>query len=120
MPCSENRKKYQKPAIAHAASQLDFAPKAAVIVSCGGRKQLLGDRIRHETAALTEAFGHRSYNLLVLGFFTCGFQLSFITIHLPPYLVDRGLPEKKAEIISRTASAPSWREMGILSKGVGS
>jgi predicted MFS family arabinose efflux permease len=27
----------------------------------------------------------------VLGFFTCGFQLAFITVHLPPYLVDRGL-----------------------------
>jgi len=27
----------------------------------------------------------------VLGFFTCGFQLSFVTVHLPAYLVDRGL-----------------------------
>ena len=42
--------------------------------------------------ALTEAFGHRSYVLLVLGFFTCGFQLAFITVHLPAYLVDRGVP----------------------------
>jgi MFS family permease len=41
--------------------------------------------------ALSEAFGHRSYILLVLGFFTCGFQLLFITVHLPAYLVDRGL-----------------------------
>jgi MFS family permease len=44
--------------------------------------------LRH---AITEAFGHRSYVLLVLGFFTCGFQLLFITVHLPAYLVDRGL-----------------------------
>jgi MFS family permease len=42
--------------------------------------------------ALAEAFGHRSYVLLVLGFFTCGFQLAFITVHLPAYMVDRGLP----------------------------
>jgi MFS family permease len=41
--------------------------------------------------ALAEAFGHRSYVLLVLGFFTCGFQLAFITVHLPAYLIDRGL-----------------------------
>jgi MFS family permease len=41
--------------------------------------------------ALGEAFSHRSYVLLVLGFFTCGFQLAFITVHLPSYLVDRGL-----------------------------
>jgi MFS family permease len=43
------------------------------------------------TQALAEAFKHRSYVLLVLGFFTCGFQLAFITVHLPAYLVDRGL-----------------------------
>lgn len=43
------------------------------------------------TAALSEAFGHRSYVFLVLGFFTCGFQLAFITMHLPSYLIDRGL-----------------------------
>ena len=41
--------------------------------------------------ALAEAFGHRSYVLLVLGFFTCGFQLAFVTVHLPSYLVDRGI-----------------------------
>jgi MFS family permease len=41
--------------------------------------------------ALGEAFAHSSYVLLVLGFFTCGFQLAFITVHMPAYLVDRGL-----------------------------
>jgi MFS family permease len=41
--------------------------------------------------ALAEAFGHRSYVLLTLGYFTCGFQLFFMTVHLPAYLVDRGL-----------------------------
>ena len=43
------------------------------------------------TQALREALGHRSYVLLVLGYFTCGFQLQFVTIHLPPYLIDKGL-----------------------------
>ena len=42
--------------------------------------------------ALAEAFGHRSYVLLVLGFFTCGFQLAFITVHMPAYLKDMNLP----------------------------
>jgi MFS family permease len=41
--------------------------------------------------ALSEAVSNRSYMLLVIGFFTCGFQLAFITIHMPAYLVDRGL-----------------------------
>ncbi|MGE4254738.1 MAG: MFS transporter [Xanthobacteraceae bacterium] len=41
--------------------------------------------------ALAEALGHRSYVLLVTGFFTCGFQLGFVTVHLPSDLIDRGL-----------------------------
>jgi MFS family permease len=40
--------------------------------------------------ALREAFGHTSYLLLVAGFFVCGFQLAFVTVHLPPYLTDAG------------------------------
>ncbi|GAB4070532.1 MFS transporter [Ancylobacter sonchi] len=42
-------------------------------------------------AALGQAFRHPSYVFLVLGFFTCGFQLAFVTTHLPAYLTDRGL-----------------------------
>lgn len=41
--------------------------------------------------ALREAFGHGSYRLLVTGFFVCGFQVAFITVHLPPYLSDIGI-----------------------------
>ena len=42
--------------------------------------------------ALREAVGHAGFRLLALGFFVCGFQVVFIGIHLPAYLVDRGLP----------------------------
>jgi MFS family permease len=56
--------------------------------SGGGMSMLAGQSVRQ---ALAEAFGHRSYVLLTLGYFTCGFQLFFITVHLPAYLVDRGL-----------------------------
>jgi MFS family permease len=42
-------------------------------------------------AALRAALGRRSYLLLVGGFFVCGFQVSFITVHMPPYLVDVGI-----------------------------
>ena len=41
--------------------------------------------------ALSEAFGHRSYVLLIVGFFVCGFQVAFITVHLPAFLNDMGL-----------------------------
>lgn len=50
-------------------------------------------RAAHQTvgAALREALGHPSFVLLVIGYFTCGFQVFFVTVHLPAYLVDRGL-----------------------------
>ncbi len=41
--------------------------------------------------ALREAFSLRSFWLLTLGFFVCGFQLVFIGAHLPSYLLDKGL-----------------------------
>lgn len=41
-------------------------------------------------AALKEAFAHRSYVLLVLGFYVCGFHVAFITAHMPAYLSDLG------------------------------
>jgi MFS family permease len=42
--------------------------------------------------ALVEAFQHKSYVLLVLGFFTCGFQLAFVTVHFQKYVVEAGIP----------------------------
>ncbi|MDZ7600473.1 MAG: MFS transporter [Hoeflea sp.] len=47
-------------------------------------------------AALREALGHRSYVLLVSGFFVCGFQVAFITAHFPAYLGDIGIDSSYA------------------------
>ena len=41
--------------------------------------------------AIREAFAHRGFWLLNLGFLTCGFQLAFIGAHMPAYLLDKGL-----------------------------
>jgi MFS family permease len=41
--------------------------------------------------ALRQAFRHKGFLLLTLGFFACGFQLAFIATHLPAYLADQGL-----------------------------
>lgn len=45
-------------------------------------------------AALREAFAHRGFWLLNIGFLACGFQLAFIAVHLPAYLIDKGLSAK--------------------------
>ncbi|ATE60659.1 MFS transporter [Thauera sinica] len=42
-------------------------------------------------AAMRQAAGERSFQLLALGFFVCGFQVVFIGVHLPAYLLDKGL-----------------------------
>jgi predicted MFS family arabinose efflux permease len=42
--------------------------------------------------AMREALGHRGYVLLTLGFFVCGFQVIFVGVHLPSYLLDKGRP----------------------------
>ena len=46
--------------------------------------------------ALREAFQHRGFWLLNLGFLACGFQLAFIASHLPAYLLDKGMPGNAA------------------------
>jgi predicted MFS family arabinose efflux permease len=46
--------------------------------------------------AVREAFAQRSFQLLMAGFFVCGFQVVFIAIHMPSYLKDHGLPAQVA------------------------
>ncbi len=62
-------------------------------LAMAGRPGFVGEVVREQTMrqALGEAFAHRSYNLLTAGFFVCGFHVAFITTHLPPYIVDKGL-----------------------------
>ena len=46
--------------------------------------------------ALKEASQHAHYWWLVIGFFVCGFQLAFITVHMPAFLTDQGFDESIA------------------------
>ncbi|MCW5732994.1 MAG: MFS transporter [Enhydrobacter sp.] len=41
--------------------------------------------------AVAEAFGQRSYVLLVIGYFVCGFHVAFVGGHLPAYISDKGI-----------------------------
>jgi MFS family permease len=43
-------------------------------------------------AALRQAFGDRSYRLLCIGFFICGFHVAFLATHMPGVVVQCGLP----------------------------
>jgi predicted MFS family arabinose efflux permease len=68
---------------------LAIVPLAAALVE----KRMSGDHAFKQSAgeAMSEAFSHRGYVLLTLGFFVCGFQVVFVGVHLPAYLADKGL-----------------------------
>ena len=53
-------------------------------------------------ATLKIAFGHQSYVLLLLGFFVCGFHVTFIGLHLPKYLEDVGQTTRIAALALAT------------------
>jgi Arabinose efflux permease len=87
------------------ASMLMIPVFAASFAGSGGGKNaptVTGADIGF-AATIRQAFQHRSYVLLVTGFFVCGFQLAFITTHLPPYLTAAGI----------SPSLASWA-MGLI------
>ncbi len=47
-------------------------------------------------SALKEAFKYPSFQLLMAGYFVCGFQVVFIGVHMPSYLKDQGLSPQVA------------------------
>jgi MFS family permease len=57
--------------------------------------------------ALREAMGNRNFRFLMMGYFVCGFQVVFITLHLAPYLKDMSLkyPEINGATVATTALA---------------
>jgi MFS family permease len=81
-----------------AASTLIIIPLALplLIQNTSTSKLEAGETTLTLRQALGEAFGHKSYLLLVAGFFVCGFQLAFVTVHLPPYLAQHGISKEFA------------------------
>ena len=58
-----------------------------------------GALVRREQSifhALKEAFQYPSFQLLMAGYFVCGFQVVFIGVHMPSYLKDQGLSPQVA------------------------
>ncbi len=77
--------------VVFAVMMLVIVPLSMMLSTPRGHAQAASALSQSVGQAMVEAFGNRSYVLLVLGFFTCGFQLAFTTVHLPAYLLDRGL-----------------------------
>jgi len=87
---------WQQALLALAAAVLLIAPLAFGLRErsfSGGqppaREQTIGQ-------ALREAFKYPSFQLLMVGYFVCGFQVVFIGVHMPSYLKDKGLSPQVA------------------------
>lgn len=78
-----------------ATSALAMALLAMPLAPYSGKPQSIQqDRGQTVPEALKEALGHRSFLLLVSGFFVCGFHVAFITAHMPAFLTDNGFDPK--------------------------
>ncbi len=78
-----------------AASALAMSLLAMPLAPFSGKQQSIQhDRGQTVPEALKEALGHSSFLLLVTGFFVCGFQVAFITAHMPAFLTDKGFEPK--------------------------
>ena len=63
---------------------LAFGLKEPAAAKLTGLHQSIG-------SAVSEAFRYPSFQLLMAGYFVCGFQVVFIGVHMPSYLKDHGL-----------------------------
>ena len=89
-----------KDALVIMAAMMLLIPVLAIPLRGNSKSGIPGAATYQQTAmeALREAFGHKSYLLLVAGFFVCGYQLAFITAHFPAYLGDMGIDIRYAGI----------------------
>jgi MFS family permease len=85
-----------------ALSLLGFAALLMAPLAWGLREPAFGGNApaprREQTIvqALREAFKYPSFQLLMAGYFVCGFQVVFIGVHMPSYIKDKGLAPEVA------------------------
>jgi MFS family permease len=87
---------WQNALIALAAAILLIMPLARGLREPGFTGNQAVPRDQTILQALKEAMQYRSFQLLMAGYFVCGFQVVFIGVHMPSYLKDNGLSPQVA------------------------
>jgi MFS family permease len=87
---------WQQALLVLAAAALLIAPLAAGLREPGVGGAHAAKREQTILQALAEAFRYPSFQLLMAGYFVCGFQVVFIGVHMPSYLKDKGLSPQVA------------------------
>jgi MFS family permease len=87
---------WQQALLALAVSVLLIVPLALGLREPGFAGKAAAKREQTIGQALAEAFTYPSFQLLMAGYFVCGFQVVFIGVHMPSYLKDKGLSPQVA------------------------
>ena len=87
---------WQGALLALAGMALLILPLARGLLEPGFGAQASQRREQSIVQALLEAFSYPSFQLLMAGYFVCGFQVVFIGVHMPSYLKDQGLTPQVA------------------------
>jgi MFS family permease len=87
---------WQNALLVLAVAVLLIAPLAVGLREPGFAGSAPARREQTIAQALREAFRYRSFQLLMAGYFVCGFQVVFIGVHMPSYLKDNGLSPQVA------------------------
>ncbi|MCC7346019.1 MAG: MFS transporter [Variibacter sp.] len=67
-----------------------------------------GPRLQSAGQALGDAFRTPGFRLLAAGFFVCGFHVTFVGLHLPPYISDQGVGMAIGAIRLSPAELGGW------------
>ena len=87
---------WQQALVALALAVLLIVPMAWGLREPGFTGGAVARREQSISQALIEAFKYPSFQLLMAGYFVCGFQVVFIGVHMPSYLKDKGLSPQVA------------------------
>jgi predicted MFS family arabinose efflux permease len=87
---------WQDALLALSAAALLIMPLALFLREPGFGGSASAPREQTIMQALAEAFKYPSFQLLMAGYFVCGFQVVFIGVHMPSYLKDKGLSPQVA------------------------
>jgi MFS family permease len=96
-----------------AVSSFLIIPLASALA---GRNAAAASSAQSMSQALQEAAAHRGFWYLTVAFLVCGFQTLFIMVHLPAYLIDRGM--SPVEGMSALALIGFFNIVGSYSCGV--
>jgi predicted MFS family arabinose efflux permease len=108
---------WQQALLVLAVTVLVLLPLSAALVEDPAAREKTPSK-QSSPAALREAFSHRGFILMCLSYTVCGFQLLFVSVHFPAYLIDQKMTPATGMIalaligLFNTAGSYTWGWLG--------